>query len=381
MSHRSDPRHGAIRRPGRAAAALLLALGLTAACEPGPGTEEEPAAGEPSAGTAGLEAAGADTVARADTVLEADAEHVAIREWKVPWAETRPRDPYVGHGDRVWFVGQQGNYLALLAPGTGEIARYDLPEGTGPHNLIVAPDSTVWFAGNRDAYIGALAPATGEINRHPMPNPDAVDPHTLVFDGQGDIWFTVQGGNFVGKLDTDADSAAVALIEVPTENARPYGIKVDSAGRPWIALLGTNKLATVDPSTMELREIALPRPDAHPRRLDVLSDGTVWYVDYVQGYLGRYDPSAGDFEEWRAPSGAESRPYGMIADGRDRIWFVETGPDPNLLVGFDPAAGEFFGSTPVPSGGGTVRHMHYFAPGDEIWFGADTNTIGRVRLK
>ncbi len=375
MRDRPVARSASTAGVARLLAVALAAAGLAAACE----RPETPA--QDDDGAAAAMPAGADTVATADTAYEVDDEHVAIREWGVPWAETRPRDPYVRRGDRVWFVGQQGNYLALLHPSSGEIARYDLPEGTGPHNLIVAPDSTVWFAGNRDAYIGELDPATGEITRHPMPDPDAVDPHTLVFDGEGDIWFTVQGGNFVGRLDTDADSAAVELLEVPTENARPYGIKVDGDGRPWIALLGTNKLATVDPATMELREIELPREDAHPRRLDVLSDGTIWYVDYVQGYLGSYDPDADAFEEWRAPSGEESRPYGMIADGRDRVWFVETGPDPNVFVGFDPAAGEFFSQTPVPSGGGTIRHMHYFAPEDQIWFGADTNTVGRVTLK
>ena len=366
MTERSRARHVSSGPAARLGTALLSIALLAAGCGEGGGPAAE--GGEAAPGDA--LPAGADTVATADTVYATEGPQLAIREWGIPWEDTRPRDPYVRHGDRVWFVGQQGNYLAVLDPGSGEIARFDLPEGTGPHNLIVAPDSTVWFAGNRDAYIGELDPATGELVRHPMPDPAAVDPHTLV-----------QGVNFVGKLDTDADSANVELIEVPTESARPYGIKVDSAGRPWIALLGTNKLATVDPGTMELREIELPRPDAHPRRLDLLSDGTVWYVDYVQGYLGRYDPGTGEFEEWRAPSGEESRPYGMIADGRDRVWFVETGPSPNVFVGFDPATGEFFSATPVPSGGGTIRHMHYFAPEDEIWFGADTNTIGRVSLE
>ena len=57
---------------------------------------------------------------------------------------------------------------------------------------------------------------------------------------------------------------------------------------------------------------------------------------------------------------------------------VETGPDPNRLVGFDPANEEFFAIADIPSGGGSVRHMHYHAPASEIWFGTDTGTIGRA---
>ncbi|MEJ2231667.1 MAG: hypothetical protein P8X46_10870, partial [Nitrospirales bacterium] len=36
---------------------------------------------------------------------------VDITEWKVPWDQTRPRDPYVDQQHRVWFVGQGGDYI------------------------------------------------------------------------------------------------------------------------------------------------------------------------------------------------------------------------------------------------------------------------------
>ncbi|HSL83181.1 MAG TPA: lyase, partial [Thermoanaerobaculia bacterium] len=59
---------------------------------------------------------------------------VEIREWPVPWEETRPRDPYVAPDGAVWFVGQRGDYLARLDPETGDFARHDLDPGAGPHN-------------------------------------------------------------------------------------------------------------------------------------------------------------------------------------------------------------------------------------------------------
>ena len=308
----------------------------------------------------------------------ATADGVEITEWEVPWEGTRPRDPFVDGQGRVWFVGQRGDYVAYLDPDTGEFRRYDLDEGAGPHNLIVDDDGMVWYSGNRAAYIGRLDPADGEITRYPMPDPAARDPHTLVFDANGDIWFTVQGGNFVGKLGTR--TGAVELIPVPTERARPYGIKVDGDNQPWFVEVGTNKLASVDPETLELSEVTLPRADARPRRLELTSDGTLWYVDYAGGYLGSYDPATGVHEEWSSPGGAGSRPYGMAVDAEDRLWYVETGVDPNRFVGFDPGTKTFTETTEVPSGGGTVRHMYYHAPERAIWFGTDTNNIGRARV-
>ncbi|MGH7504340.1 MAG: virginiamycin B lyase family protein [Longimicrobiales bacterium] len=305
------------------------------------------------------------------------AQSVHIEEFPVAW-EGRPRDPYVGPEGRVWFVGQAGNYIGQFDPATEQFKRYEIDEGTHPHNLIVDTDGMVWYAGNRNAMIGKLDPATGEITRYPMPDPAARDPHTLVFDDAGHIWFTVQGGNFIGRLDKA--TGRIELVSSKTPESRPYGIKLDSQGRPWINLFGTNKLATIDPETMALREIELPRPDARSRRISITSDDMIWYVDYAGGFLGRYDPSTEEFQEWPAPSGAQSQPYAMGQDAEGRIWFVETGVDPNQFVGFDPETEEFFSVSKIPSGGGAVRHMMFHEPTHTFWFGTDTNNLARAMI-
>lgn len=301
---------------------------------------------------------------------------VPIKEWPVPYPDSRPRDPFVDGKNRVWFVGQKGNYIAYLEPASGKFRRYELEPGTLPHNLIVDRAGMVWYAGNGNAHIGKLDPATGKITKFPMPNPEARDPHTLTFDGKGDIWFTVQNGNFVGRLGTT--TGKVDLIEVPSPDARPYGIQVDSKGRPWFNEFGSDKLATIDPATLKLREYKLPNDRSRSRRLAITSDNRVWYVDYSRGYLGRLDPASGKFNEWGLPGGGSSLPYAMAVDASDRLWMVETGTQPNRLVGFDPATEKFFGVTPIPSGAGTVRHMVFDQRSGQIWFGTDANTIGRA---
>ena len=305
------------------------------------------------------------------------ADTVQITEWTVPWADSRPRDPFMDGRGRVWFVGQAGNYVAYFVPGSGEFKRYELDDGVHPHNLIVDTDGMVWYAGNRAAHIGKLDPATGNITKYAMPDAAARDPHTLVFGRNNDIWFTVQGGNFVGRLNKG--SGKVDLVKMTRERARPYGIWIAPDGNPWFCEFGTNRMGTINARTMELKEFDLPHERARPRRMAITADGTVWYVDYVRGYLGRLDPKSGEVKEWANPSGAQSLPYAMTVDDQNRLWFVETGPKPNLLVGFDPKTEKFFSSTPVlPSGGGTVRHMIYHQPTRTIWFGTDTNQLGKA---
>ena len=309
---------------------------------------------------------------------EAELNPAKITEWKVPWEQTRPRDPYVDQQDRVWFVGQTGDYIAVLDPKVGQFHQFKLDPGTGPHNLIVDKQGFVWYAGNRAAHIGKLDPTTGHITKYAMPNSSAGDPHTLVFGKPNEIWFTVQQGNYVGRLTMD--SGSIVLTPLLTQNARPYGIVIDSTHQPWFTEFGTNKIGTIDSTTNSVREISLPRAGARPRRLAITTNGAIWYVDYAEGYLGKIIPATLKVEEGQTPGGKDARPYGMTVDDQDRVWYVETGPYPNRLVGFGTKAKKVISITNIESGGGTVRHMFYHQPTQTIWFGTDTNTIGRATL-
>jgi virginiamycin B lyase len=113
----------------------------------------------------------------------------------------------------------------------------------------------VWFVGQVGNYLAYLDPASGQFKRFAMPDPAARDPHTLVFDRNGDIWFS---------------------------------------GRPWFVEM---------------------------------------------------------------PAGGSALLYAMAADDKNRIWFVETGPQPNRIVGFDAATEKFLGEAPITESGGlTGRH-------------------------
>lgn len=304
---------------------------------------------------------------------------VSIDEWVVPWDRSRPRDPFVAPDGMVWFVGQVGNYVARLDPRTGKFTRFELDPGTLPHNLIVARDGMVWFAGNANGMIGRLDPRTGGITRYPMPDSAARDPHTLIQNERGDIFFTVQGGNFVGHLDTKTGKVRLAKVTKP--RARPYGIVLDPKGTPWFCEFGTNVIARLDPATMTIREYALPDPGARPRRLAVTSDGMVWYGDYTRGTIARLDPATGAVKEWPLPGGLRSYPYAVTVDDRDRVWMVETGAKPNILVGFDTKTQKVVAAEPIAkSGAGTVRHMVFDPRTRSIWFGTDENTIGRAKV-
>ena len=115
---------------------------------------------------------------------------------------------------------------------------------------------------------------------------------------------------------------------------------VDSKGAVYFDEFGTNKLASIDPVTMEIREYVLPDAAARPRRIAITSDDVIWYSDYASGHLGRLDPKTGKATEWPSPGGPKSRPYGITIVG-NVIWYSESGTRPNTVVRFDPTTEKF----------------------------------------
>jgi virginiamycin B lyase len=124
---------------------------------------------------------------------------------------------------------------------------------------------------------------------------------------------------------------------------------------PVFCEFGSNKLASIDPATMAIREYTLPE-GARPRRLALAADGAIYYSDFARGFLGRVNLENGKIEEWPSPGGPSSRPYGIAIVPDGSVWFSESGVTPNTLVRFDPRTRQF-SSAPIPSGGGVVRNM------------------------
>jgi len=171
------------------------------------------------------------------------------------------------------------------------------------------------------------------------------------------------------------------LVRVPTPARPALRIALDRAGRPWIVLFGTNKIATVDPETFALTEYPLPRAEARPpgawRSRPTAPSGT---ATYAGGMLGRFDPQTKKVEEWPLPGGAGGA---ALRGHRGR-----SGPDlgrgngvaAEPVRGFDTRTHRFLPGADVPSGGGTIRNMVFDPHARAIWFGSDANTIGRAQL-
>lgn len=281
--------------------------------------------------------------------------NVEIKEFEVPTPNSRPHDPALAPDGSLWYTGQAANKLGRLDTRTGQFKEFRLKSpDSGPHGLVADKDGNIWFTAISGGYIGKLDPKTGAIAEYRPPGNARIDPHTPAFDHNGILWFTTEQSNLVGRLDPE--TGKMELKESPTPRAVPYGIVITKQNVPFFCEFGTNKLASIDPQTMEIREYTLPQ-GARPRRIALAPDGTIYYTDFARGYLGHFDPTARKLlKEWASPGGAQSHPYGIAITSDGEVWYSESGAKPNTLVRFDPKS-ESFSTEEIPSGGGVVRNM------------------------
>jgi len=300
---------------------------------------------------------------------------VTIREWAVPTKGAHPHDPAVGTDGALWFTEQMANKLGRLDPATGAFKEFPLKlEDSGPHGLVPDRDGNIWFTGNFKGYIGKLDPRNGAITEFKIPDPKGEDPHTAVFDGHGILWFTFQVANMVGRLDPG--TGKIDLKHVATPDSHPYGIAINSKGIPIFCEFATNKMAKIDPGTMEITEYALPE-GVRPRRMAIDANDRVYFTDFSEGHLGRLDMATGAVKMWASPGGAKSAPYGIAITPDGLVWYSESGVKPNTIIQFDPKT-EQFARANIPSGGGTVRNMAATSDGRVYIACSGVNKVGVV---
>jgi virginiamycin B lyase len=302
---------------------------------------------------------------------------VDFKEWDVATPSARPTGSLAASDGSIWYAGQMANAIGRIDPKTGDVKEFKLKTADSrPQGLAEDKDGNIWYTGSAKALLGKLNPKTGTVTEYPIADAAARDPYAAAFDQKGNLWFTLLDANMVGRLNSETGD--LTLLNSPTPKSLPDGIVVSSKGVPYYVEFGANKIASIDPDKLVIREWTLPNADARPRRLAVDAIDVVWYSDYARGCLGRLDPKTGDVKEWASPGGATSMPYGIAAMNGD-VWYVESATIPNALVRFEPST-ERFQVWNIPSGGGVVQNLSLTRDGNLAIAESGVNKVALVEI-
>lgn len=292
------------------------------------------------------------------TAAPRDIEFEEREIFEVP-AGSRPHDVApAADGEGVWYTAQGSGELGYLDPGTGEVRHIPLGDGSTPHGVIVGPDDAPWITDGGLNAVVRVDPATDEVDVFPLPDDrSGANLNTAAFDSDGRLWFTGQAGIY-GRLDPA--SGEMAVFDAP-EGPGPYGITNTPDGEIYFVSLAGSYLAHIDGATDEATVIEPPTPEQGARRVWSDSHGRLWVSEWNAGQLSIYDPSSGDWHEWRLP-GDSPQAYSVYVDELDTVWVTDFGG--NSIWRFDPATEEFT-EFPKPGQPGEVRQM--LGRDGEVW--------------
>jgi len=227
------------------------------------------------------------------------------------------------------------------------ITEYDLPRKTiEPHDVILDADGTVWYSNFGEQAIGKLDPKTGKVTELAIPEQKHGWPTgelDLESDPAGNLWFGMMYQAGLAKLDRKTGSFQIFPMppdlnkdQTQINMAGPQSSAVD--GKVWMQNNGFAVVQRLDPSTGNI-EVFDPFKDAKEGEThniyDVVPDShnNAYFTDFEHEQIGFIDAKTGNISLYSAPTVRSSPRRGQV-DSQDRFWFGEYRG--NRIGMFDP---------------------------------------------
>jgi virginiamycin B lyase len=220
--------------------------------------------------------------------------------------------------------------LALTLFGTGaativsdlhvSIREWDVPtKGAHPHDPAVGKDGDLWFTEQMANKIGRFDPTSQNFKEYPLTGGNA-GPHGLVSDNDGNIWFTANFGGYIGKLDPQ--TGHVTQYKMPVEKADdPHTAVFDSRGTLWFTVQGGNMVGRLDPKSGKIELKNVPTENALPYGIAINSKGVPFFCELGANKMAKIDPATMAITEFKLPETARPRRLAIASD--DQVYFTD----------------------------------------------------------
>jgi len=233
------------------------------------------------------------------------------------------------------------------------VTEYSLPGPTiEPHDVLRDKDGNVWYTDFGESFIGKLNPKTLQLTQYPIKKfkPDApVGLLSLEFDKQGLLWFDTMYQGALGTIDPK--TGAIKYYPVPAKwndervQLNFVGDRHDVDGKVWTKDVGTQYVYRLDLASGNWERFhptdELPDPATHHYGIyQVASDAhnNLWMAEFSTGYLGEIDAKTLKVT-WFKPPTANSRMRRMFVASNGDI--IVTEYQGNRVAVFNPKTQQF----------------------------------------
>lgn len=176
---------------------------------------------------------------------------------------------------------------------------------------------------------------------HPVPYKGSTGPHTIVPDGNDNVWVSMLESNQLGRFNPKSNTWKLYNLLNSESEIKLFGgegmvhdigfgpgykLKKGADNKIWMTLIGSNKLAALNTETEEVEYIDVPKPNKDRSDLStalyslaVSGDGKCVWWGQLLGYVGCYDVSEKKFKHIYTPNNG-SGPRRMSIDKNDVLW-------------------------------------------------------------
>jgi streptogramin lyase len=175
------------------------------------------------------------------------------------------------------------------------------------------------------------------ITEYDLPE-DRVQPHDVMLDSKGTVWYSDFGQMHLGKMDPK--TGKVVEYTVPTSKKDyPTGslnLEIDKQDNLWLGVMYQAEIAKFDPKTEKWQSWSIPKEwDSNGAQFGHLAvynsdvDGKVWIKNSDGTFIYRMDLASGKFENLGAPkdpvTGKKIGTYGLHSDAQNNIYLLDFG--------------------------------------------------------
>lgn len=263
------------------------------------------------------------------------------------------------------------------------VTEYDVVRPTTePHDVVLDKDGNVWYSDFGELFISKFDPKTLKLTEYPTKKfkPDAPEGNlSLEFDRNGKLWFDTMYQGALGTLDPKTGETKFYPLAAEWNDNRVQlnfvGLRHDVDGKVWTKSVGTQDIFRLDiaSNTWEKFHPTSELPTGHHYGMyQVISDSknNLWMAEFQEGYLGTIDAKT-HAVKWFALPTPHARARRMEIDDEDRI--VVTEYRGNKVAVFDTRT-EKFTEYPLPPY--TFPYRANFDKNGTVW--ASTMSTDRV---
>ena len=209
------------------------------------------------------------------------------------------------------------------------VTEYKMPRPTiEPHDVILDKDGVVWYSNFGEMFIGKFDTKTLQHTEYPVKQYKADAPVGILnidFDKNGKLWFDTMYQGALGQLDTKTGDMTMYPVPAEFNDMRTQlnfvGLRHDVDGKIWTKDVGTNNVLRLDIASQKWEKFRPTDQLKGPAGIyQLISDSknNAWLAEFADGHLGKIDAKSGETKWFDTPE-AHARARRMAIDEHDNI--------------------------------------------------------------